>query len=534
MAKSVKKKIVTKSPKQQDTAVDISPAIEKYFWLVTPILTVIYFLSSRYSVGFYQDDEIAQYLNMLQFWNDPWVILGNMPKPGYKILMVVPALFGYDVVLTVNSFIAALTVFFTYKLGKAYKLNYAFVGALLLAFQPLFFDLSFRSYSEIFTALLVVIFLLLYEDKKYLWSALVCGYIFTVRQEIGLVLVVLAIIFIRKKEFVPAVMLFVFPAIYNLLGLIHTGDIMYVMTEMQKVAGLNYKSQGFLHYFKVYIFIVGPVCLTLFLSGFFGFLNKMNDTKEYFSKYLLLYVMFISVFGVQLMTMFNDGPNPGNWRYLLHISPVCAIFAVAGLNNLARREFRTTFLVLTGGLALLTIAFLSYSTDGFTLNDEKEYSKFLFILILMATAVMLWSDSKTKYLNNMSMLVVVLAIIYLFINFEPKELSAENIKIKEAAEFVDNNYSIDGKQVLSNHAFLPFYSKQYKDNVTSYKPIQQGTLADAPSGSIIVWETHYGYRPEWGNDVNIDVLINDSAKYKIVNQILWDPRGAGAYIFEKK
>src|SRR5690606_26719576 len=148
------------------------------------------------------------------------VILGNMPKPGYKIFMVIPALFGYDVVLTVNSFIASLTVFFTYKLIKAYKLNYAFVGALLLAFQPLFFDLSFRSYSEIFTALLVVIFLMLYENKQYIWSALVCGYIFTVRQEIGIVLVILAIIFIRKKEFVPALLLFVFPAIYNLLGLI--------------------------------------------------------------------------------------------------------------------------------------------------------------------------------------------------------------------------------------------------------------------------------------------------------------------------
>ena len=534
MAKSVKKKIPSKSIKSQEKVTDINPSIDKYFWLIIPILTAIYFISSKYSVGFYQDDEIAQYLNMLQFWNDPWVILGNMPKPGYKIFMVIPALFGYDVVLTVNSFIASLTVFFTYKLIKAYKLNYAFVGALLLAFQPLFFDLSFRSYSEIFTALLVVIFLMLYENKQYIWSALVCGYIFTVRQEIGIVLVILAIIFIRKKEFVPALLLFVFPAIYNLLGLIHTGDFMYVLTEMQKVAGLNYKSQGFLHYFKVYIFIVGPVSLVLFLSGFFGFLNKINDNKEYFSQYLLLYVMFISVFGVQLMTMFNDGPNPGNWRYLLHISPVCAVFAVIGLHNLSNKNFRITFLALTGGLALLTIAFLSYTTDGFTLNEEKEYSKFLFILVLMVTAILLWSDSKTKYLNNMSVLVIILAIVYLFLNFEPKKLSAENIKIKEAAEFVDNNYNIDGKQVLSNHAFFQFYSEQYKDNITSYKPIQQATLLEAPPGSIIVWETHYGYRPEWGNDVNIEVLANDSASYKLVNQILWDPRGAGAYIFEKK
>jgi hypothetical protein len=207
-------------------------------------------------VGFYQDDEVAQYINMLQFWHDPWVILGNGPKPGYKIFMVIPALISYDAVLIFNSFIAAATVYLTYILIKSYNVSYAFVGALLLASQPLFVDLSFRSYPEIFTSMCLVVFLILYKKEKYFISALILGYIYTVRQEIALLIIIMGFLFVRKKLYKETAALIIFPVIYNLLGYIKTGDPLFVLTEMKSVAGLNYKSQGLFHYFKVYIFIV--------------------------------------------------------------------------------------------------------------------------------------------------------------------------------------------------------------------------------------------------------------------------------------
>jgi len=125
--------------------------LSKYFWLCIPIFTILYFYYSTISQGFYQDDEIAQYINMLQFWKDPWVILGNGPKPGYKIITVIPAMFGYNYVLLLNSFVAAVTIYLTYVLIRTYRIGFAVTGALLLATQPLFIELSFRSYSEIFT-----------------------------------------------------------------------------------------------------------------------------------------------------------------------------------------------------------------------------------------------------------------------------------------------------------------------------------------------------------------------------------------------
>lgn len=509
---------------------EIEQKIGKYFWLIIPILTVLYYSYRKIAVGFYQDDEVAQYINMLQFWVDPAAILGNGPKPGYKIFMVLPALISYDAVLIFNSIIAATTVYLTYILLKVYKVNYALVGALLLASQPMFVGLSFRSYSEIFTALCLVSFLILFKKEKFLLSGLLLGYIFSIRQEIALLIIIIGIIFVRRKLYIPAAALLVFPVIYNLLGFIKTGDIMFVLTEMRSVAGLNYKSQGLMHYFKVYIYIVGPVSLSLFLLGFFGFLNDTRKIKEYFQKYFLFYVIFLSVFVIQMLTMLNDGPNPGNWRYLLHISPVCAFFAVIGLNNLTLQRFKNTNFLISGIFLVLVLLFLSYTTDGFRLLEQSNYTAALYVAFFIGITAALGASPKSAV--NLSMALVILAATYLYF-VEPKPLSPENITVKETAEFLDSLPDMKDKQKLTNHTFIMFHSNLYKQNIPSFKKLDMKNLNEAPKGTVVIWESHYGYRPEFKNDVPFETL-QDSAKYKLVKQMVSSDKRFASFIFEKQ
>jgi len=510
----------------------------KYFWLIIPVLTILYYSYRNIAVGFYQDDEVAQYINMLQFWHDPWAILGNGPKPGYKIFMVIPALFSYDAVMIFNSFIAASTVYLTYLLIKSYKVGYAFTGALLLATQPLFVDLSFRSYSEIFTALCLVVFLILYNKEKFFLSALLLGYIYLVRQEIALLIIIIGVIFIRKKLYKETAALIIFPIIYNILGFIKTGDPMFVVTEMRSVAGLNYQSQGLFHYIKVYIFIVGPVCLTLFLLGFFGFLNNTSKIKEYFSKYFLFYVIFISVFIIQMLTMINSGPNPGNWRYLLHISPLCAFFAAVGFNNLSLKSFRNTHFLVTGVFAVLVLLFLSYATDGFRLLEKTDHVKFGFIAAVFLLSIIIPLRSRTSYMSIFSVLVVILAAAHLYF-VEPKKLSPENISIKETADFIDSLPDINNKLKLTNHIFMQFYSSSYKDNPVLYKNLNSKSIIEAPRGSLVIWDSHYGYRPEFKGydnmpyDVQFENIKNNDG-FKLLRQFVSADKRFYTFIFEKQ
>lgn len=533
-----KKKTIIKSTKKQESILDIpysesnfETKYSKYFWLIIPLLAILYYSYRKISMGFYQDDEVAQYINMLNFWNDPWAILGNGPKPGYKIFMVLPALISYDAVLICNSVIAASTVYMTYILIKTYKVGFAFIGALLLGSQPLFVDLSFRSYSEIFTALCIVTFLILYKKEKFILSALLLGYIFTVRQEIALLLIVFTVIFALKKKYYCVAALFVFPILYNLLGFIKTGDLFFVFTEMSSVAGLNYRSQGLLHYFKVYIFIVGPICLSLFLLGFFGFLNDTSKIKEYFKKYSVFYIIFITIFIIQMLTMVSDGPNPGNWRYLLHISPIAAFFAVVGLNNLSLSRFKSTNYLLTGIFAVLVLLFLSKATDGFVLLEKAEYTKIIFIGLFFILSIALWNESRIRYLSTLGISLVILASVHLYF-VEPKKLSPEYISVKETAEFIDQMPEAKGKEKLTNHTFIMFYSDQYKVNQRSFKKLDLKNLTESPKGSLVIWESHYGYRPEFKNDVQMEVL-QDTAKYKLIKQFVSTDKRFGSVIFEK-
>ena len=526
MAKAKAKEIKETSSK----AALIEEKIDRYFWIVIPVFTLIYYWLSNISLGFYQDDEVAQYLNAVKFKVDPFAILGNNPKPGWKIFLLLPAMIDYKAVLLFNALVASLAVFFTFRLLKEYKINYAFFGALMLGVQPLFFDLSFRAYSEIFTALLVIFFLILYKREKYIFAGLIMGYILTIRQELIVFAFILFLLFLYRKKYLPAVMIAMFPILYNLLGMLKTGDPLFVLTEMKSVAGLQYNSQGVFHYFKVYIFIVGPVTLLLFLQGFFGFFADSKNYRQYIEKYLPMYLLFVTVFAVQMYTMMSNGPNPGNWRYLLHISPVAVFFATAGLNNLANKEFRKLHYIVSGFLFFAVLLFLSKESDGFKLLETNDYTKVLFIAVYFAAVMMIPSKDKVSYLNKLSVVLVIASVIYLYVDFKPKKLSPENQTVKSVAESL-NTGAVSGN-VYTNHSVLLFFLDNYRNEPQKYLPLNTKSMADVPKGSILVWESHYGYRPEFGNDINITDL-QKNPDYKIVNQYVSLDKRFAAYIIEK-
>jgi len=508
--------------------------IDKYFPVVIPLFAIIYFISSRYSTGFYQYDEVAQYINMLDFWKNPWAILGNAPKPGYKIFMVLPAYFGYDVVLFIKALIASLTVYLTFKLLKLYEIKYAFFGALLLAAQPSYFDISFRSYPEIFTALSFVIFLILYKKEYYLLSALLIGFIFTIRQEIALFGFILAVIFFKEKRFKEIAAMAVIPLIYNFLGYLMKGDFLYIYSEMRNVSAFEYKMEypKFYHYAQTYIFVVGPVSFLLFIQGFFSFIADKAKMKEYFKKYLLLYILFILIFVIHTSTMLIKA-NPGNWRYILHVSPICAFFATIGLNNLIDEKYKKFNYVITGIVILIVFAFLSKTTDGRVLTETSDYTKVLFLLITFAMISVFSIKSPVDYLNKVSLLLFAAAVIYLGIDFKPKTLGIEELTVKNATEQV-NVKNFRDRNFYTNHTLVKFYSADYKNDPSKFQPLNSRTLSTAPKGSIMAWDTHFGYRPDsvWKCDTKLETL-QDTVNYKLLNMFPSSDKRFALYFFEK-
>jgi hypothetical protein len=109
-------------------------------------------------------------------------------------------------------------------------------------------------------------------------------------------------------------------------------------------------------------------------------------------------------------------------------------------------------------------------------------------------------------------------------------LSPENQTVKSVADIL-NQENLKGN-FYSNHSVLLFYLKNYKNEPQKYLPLNSKNMSDVPKGSILVWENHYGYRPEFNNDIKFEDLQNNP-DYKVLNQYPSADKRFVAYIIEK-
>jgi hypothetical protein len=520
------------TPQNSAIELEFEKNYSQYYWLIVPVLTLVYFFYSYFSNGFYQDDEVAHYINMRDFWTNPWIIMSNWGKPGWKIFLVLPSLLGYNFVLFINSLITALTAYFTILLAKQLKLKHTILAGIFFAFQPLILQLSFRSYAEIFTGLLIVLTLYFYFRNNFITSALLCGLAFTARQESALLCLILAVFFIIEKKYLPIVFLGVFPFLLNLLGFLHTGDPLWAWTEMRNLGEFNLGiERSFFHYFAVYIYIIGPVVLSLFLVGLLApFLSKENF-RTFYRREFLVYLFFFTVLLFQCYLVVK-GTNPGSWRYLLQISPLASVIALIGFNEVLavkNRKYVLTTLII---FAVIILLFLSKESTGLVITDNAEYIKLISLIIMLGGIVFFILWSKQVMLKQFLFLILFLTIGFTFYTEKPKQQSPENTTVDLIANWY--NKSIDkSAEVLYNHSLILFYGNIYGADKERFKLLNMKTLEEAPKGAIVIWDSHYSYRPEYKNDTKLEYLQNNQS-YKLLNQFLSPDRRFGAFIFQKQ
>ena len=116
-------------------------------------------------------------------------------------------------------------------------------------------------------------------------------------------------------------------------------------------------------------------------------------------------------------------------------------------------------------------------------------------------------------------------------NFESRKLNPENEAIIKIGEYV-NTPEVKDKNVYYTNSNILFFGDIHGDRGKKFQTLNMENLSKAEKGSIIIWDTHYGYRPEYKKDVKLDVL-QDTTKYKLLNQFMSTDRKFAAYAFEK-
>ena len=549
-----------KKSKLTDTTIfDFDEKIGKNFYYIIPVLVLIYFVYSLYSDGFYQDEEYAHYFNMLRFWDDHYSILGNWPKPGYKILFVLPALLGYKFVTFVHTILTAFSVLMVYLVGKELKIKNSSIVAIIFAFQPFILQFSFRLYAELMAGLLVLLTLFFYYRKNNILTALFSTWTFAARQEFALVSIILGVLFlipvykklfkkddaeIQSKPFsyylihniLPFFILGLSPVLINVFGYLNTGDPLYLLSDMETISniGQHQPKKGFFHFPEMLIFIIGPLTFALFLVGYFGFLRKMKAYKEYFANYGMLFLMFTIYFVVQIITAWEYlyiGTNPGSLRYIIPVVPLAGLFAGIGLEYIMKEKDKPYVYIILVAVVIITLAFLSYKTNKLVMTSEKEYFKFFIVSILFCSVLFLYELKMNPKI--FLVLVVVLGVGFTIIDEKPLKLDPQRKTIQEAADWWKSS-GYDQRVTLNNHAYFFFIINVHDQHnqPDKYPTLVLSNLQKVPVGSIVLWDSHYNNRPEYNLDVPIN-YFEYNPNFKLLKQFESSDRRFVIYAFEK-
>lgn len=512
--------------------VPVSQVSVKMLLGLTAAVTLFYFLFSFASQGFYQQDEANHFTSMLRFWHDPNSVLGNWAKPGYKVIYALPALLGQGFVTFVNALFAGFTCFFVAQAARLQGRANPVLAFAIMATLPLWMALAFRNYSEIPSAFMLAVALYGHYARRYWLAAILIGYVCTIRQEFYPVAVVYFGWLAMRRQVLPALLLGLAPLLQNLWGYSASGDPLYLLTSItgtsSAIADL-YPRQGFDHYFKTSMVIYGPAAVLLmvvYLSIGFQDKKKLEWAPL---------VAFWGYFLINCLINFQGraiGPSTGgNLRYLLVVAPALALIAADAVqlfNELPNgRRFRLALPVI--GLALLTLIFLNYKHNFIKLQDERDPKPFLGLVLF--TVLLYFTANRKDQVAWLSGGLVILALM----NVRPVPLAAEDKACKQLADWFKNDGTLKGRPMLVEHPMFYYYTGTTEyDYAPKAKPVIKPNIDSAAKGTIIIWDSHYTFRPNRRKeDVNYDYFENQPQQFRRLQQFVSDDQGFGAMVYEK-
>lgn len=359
------------SPKKE-TATEIKPASnwafvinDKQALLITLCIAAISYIFSYFYTSFYQGEEGAQYMDALAFSHNLKVnhtaLMGNWPKTGWKLIFgPIAVMFGKQGVLIANCLFSAFAGFFAYKLASKIIEKKTALPFIFLISQTLWFLLAFKFYSEIPTAFLLVLGVYLFYCEKYIAAALTLSYVLLLRQEFIFIMPYFAFILLKKKQWIAFVCLGIFSLLYNFVGYLQTGDLLYSVNESVKYSKAilgTAPRQGFDNFFVMSGAIYNHIVISLVILYLAQVASRQIKKIEW-----TIVVPAIGFFIIHCLFNVKLDPtdpnfNPTSLYYpSLTISVLLLFFVFVGIKKIEDKQKRT--LIIIGAVILCLATFI--------------------------------------------------------------------------------------------------------------------------------------------------------------------------------
>lgn len=358
---------------------------------VFSFLSYLAYISPGISGGM---DSYNHYLIAKHSWSHPVLFLDQWGKPIYNLIASPFVQLGITGAIGLNMLCLLACSILVYKIIQKLNLQYAWLGYILTVTSPIFLDNTISAITEPLCALLVLLTLYLYIDKKYIASAVLAGFLPFARSE-GFIILFAVVFFLTvvDKHYKTIVYALVGSLVFNLLGWVIEGEPLWILTSNPyinfELSGRNIcGSGGLFHYFYAAHYTFGfAASLLIALGSFFYAFHFVSEGVTRDSRIGLILLCFVLYFGSHMgIWWLGKMGSCGYVRVMVVIAPLAVILIVYGIHHLFRisqvhlgarapiaRQLTLLFLVVNAVYA--PYRYYSYKYPLQISEEQAEYQK---------------------------------------------------------------------------------------------------------------------------------------------------------------
>ncbi len=283
-------------------------------------------------------DSIMHYLYARYAPLHPELFFHHWAKPLFVLLASPFAQFGFNGIKFFNLLNATLTLWLTYKLAKQLDFPNPIIAILILATCSGYFTLTFSGLTEHLFAMLLVLAVLQIVQERFILGSLIVSFLPFVRSEGLLMLGVIGLFFLIKKQWKALSVLSVGHIVYGLAGATVHGSVFWIFTKIPYASMSAYvddKANLFDFVEKLYYF-TGIPQFAFWVLGIvaIGFLIKKHP-PQYMNVLTLVYGSFLALFiAHSLFWYYGIFLSMGLSRVLNAVMPMFALISLCGFNFL--------------------------------------------------------------------------------------------------------------------------------------------------------------------------------------------------------
>lgn len=453
--------------------------------------------------GILHFDDLTHYLFARWAWSWPAYLLDDWGRPGFTVLYFLPAGLGWWACRVLSAALTAAAAFLAFRIAEGMNLRAAWAAVPLAYAQPLYFQLSQTTLTETPMAFYLTLAVWLAQRSRWSASAAVVSLTFITRHEAIVLLPVWLAAAHRAK--VPLRSLWPIlwaPLVSNVLApLLSIRPTIALFLDPTRAG--QYGRGGWMTYLCRTLEAWGPAVTVLAILG----LRQLARSGGWLICASVV-VSFAAQTIVRALGLYDSG---GYARFLVPLSPLVAIAAVAGWQQLIATDaqVRRRAILLAG--AAMTILWLSMERQivlhAAALDAVGEIASIHLAKLAMriATAVLVLLSlalalsvrvGRGGAVHRLAMpaALVGLMLLTVYALCQPLRPPLEKAAIAGALSRLDE-MGLGDREIVSASIWLDHVTDR---KLTPWRPSVRVQLEQAPVGTLFAWEPQFAASADHG------------------------------------